>query len=436
MKLALPALGLLAVGHDRLVHGRRVRVLADAIAPLLDPGWRVLDVGCGDGRLAALLAARNPSLTIEGADVQVRGVTAVPVRRFDGRHLPWPDQSVDAVLLIDVLHHTEDPAALLGEARRVARCAVILKDHRVARPLARTTLRFMDWVGNRPHHVVLPYSYWTEAQWRLVWGQLGVHVDHYQTRLGLYPWPVRWLFDAGLHFLARLVPEPGLMCTKTVPADPTAWEEAYVRFATPQQEIRKFVRRLRALGAHQWDRGLRVAELFCGRGNGVEAWRQLGFERVEGLDLSAELVRQYRGSARIRVGDARELPFDDGSCDVVCVQGGLHHLNNMQDVRRVLKEIQRVLRPAGRLVVIEPWLTPFLRLVHAACRLRVLRRISRRLEALATMIELERATYDAWLSAPKEILDAFRAVGEPTIVRIGWGKLMLVARVGQRRAIG
>ncbi len=94
MKLALPAFRLLAVGHDRLVHGRRVRVLADAIAPLLDPGWRVLDVGCGDGRLAALLAARNPSLTVEGADVQVRGETAIPVRRFDGRHLPGPDQSV------------------------------------------------------------------------------------------------------------------------------------------------------------------------------------------------------------------------------------------------------------------------------------------------------------------------------------------------------
>ena len=90
----------------------------------------------------------------------------------------------------------------------MARCAVILKDHRLARPLARATLRFMDWVGNRPHQVVLPYNYWTEAQWRLVWGRLGVHVDHYQTRLGLYPWPARWLFDAGLHFLARLVPEP------------------------------------------------------------------------------------------------------------------------------------------------------------------------------------------------------------------------------------
>ncbi len=229
------------------------------------------------------------------------------------------------------------------------------------------------------------------------------------------------------------------MCTQTVPAGPAAWEDAYLRFATPQQEVKKFVRRLRALGAHQWDRDLRVVELFCGRGNGVDAWRQLGFHRAEGLDLSEELVRQYRGPARIQVGDARQLPFDDASCAVVCVQGGLHHLNDMEDVRRVLQEIQRVLKPAGRLVVIEPWLTPFLRFVHAACRLRFLRRISRRLEALATMIELERETYDAWLAAPQEILDALRAVAELTIVRIGWGKLMLVGRalvpIGSSRSL-
>ncbi len=32
-------------------------------------------------------------------------------------------------------------------------------------------------------------------------------VDHYQTRLGLCPWPARWLFETGLHFLARLIPQ-------------------------------------------------------------------------------------------------------------------------------------------------------------------------------------------------------------------------------------
>lgn len=211
-----------------------------------------------------------------------------------------------------------------------------------------------------------------------------------------------------------------------------AWERAYLRFQTAEQEVEKFVGRLRLLGVDRWDRGLRVAELFCGRGNGLAAWLRLGFEHVEGLDLSEALLGQYRGAARVRVGDARSMPFEDGSRDVICIQGGLHHLSLHGDLEKVLGEIHRVLSPTGRLVLVEPWLTPFLRVVHAACGVRPLRSLTPRLEALATMIDLERATYEAWLAAPQVILAALRRVVEPATLRIRWGKLMLV---GTRRPL-
>jgi len=55
----------------------------------------------------------------------------------------------------DVLHHTQDPAVLLREAVRVSRSFVLLKDHLDENILDDVTLRLMDWVGNRPHGVVL-----------------------------------------------------------------------------------------------------------------------------------------------------------------------------------------------------------------------------------------------------------------------------------------
>src|SRR5579863_8906443 len=94
---------------------------------------------------------------------------------------------------------------------------------------------------------------------------------------------------------------------RTVPADP--WEAAYLRFETPEQEIRKFVKRLRALGVCKWPPDAQIVELFCGRGNGLRALQSLGFTRVEGVDLSPSLVAQYQGSARCYVGDCRQLPF-------------------------------------------------------------------------------------------------------------------------------
>jgi SAM-dependent methyltransferase len=199
----------LGAAHGALVHGRRVRRLAEAIAPLLEPGWSVVDVGCGDGRLAALVAELRGGLDMQGLELSVRGETHVPVRAFDGRHLPLDDRSVDAVVLVDVLHHTDDPAVLLREAARVARRAVVLKDHRTAHPFARPTLRFMDWVGNRAHGVPLPYHYWSERQWRAAWQSSGLDVASFRTKLGLYPWPASWVFESGLHFVAKLVPRGG-----------------------------------------------------------------------------------------------------------------------------------------------------------------------------------------------------------------------------------
>ena len=54
---------------------------------------------------------------------------------------------------------------LLKEAARVARHCVAIKDHTVQGVLARPTLRFMDFVGNAPHGVALPYNYFTPTQW-------------------------------------------------------------------------------------------------------------------------------------------------------------------------------------------------------------------------------------------------------------------------------
>lgn len=192
--------------HHASVHRRRVRALVDAIAPWLPEAGHLLDIGCGDGAIAALLAQRTPRLKVQGCDVLPRSDAAIDVLPFDGLRLPLADRSVDVALLVDVLHHTDDPCVLLAEAARVARAAVIIKDHRLARPDARLTLSLMDWVGNRPHGVRLPYNYWPESRWREAWRSLGLTPVQFRTQLGLYPWPASWLFESGLHFLAQLQP--------------------------------------------------------------------------------------------------------------------------------------------------------------------------------------------------------------------------------------
>jgi SAM-dependent methyltransferase len=124
-----------------------------------------------------------------------------------GTRLPFADNSFDFAMFIDVLHHTEDPLKLLREALRVTRKGVIIKDHIVKGFLAYPILRAMDWVGNAPYGVVLPYNYLSEDEWQSAFKSLSLKFDAKLTELGLYPKPFSFFFDRQLHFISLLSKE-------------------------------------------------------------------------------------------------------------------------------------------------------------------------------------------------------------------------------------
>ncbi len=86
--------------------------------------------------------------------------------------------------------------------------------------------------------------------------------------------------------------------------------------------------------------------------------------------------------------------------------------------------MRRVLRPGGFVVIIEPWLTFFLRLVHILCASHFARARWAKLEALAAMIDNERMTYDQWLNNPAKIRQLLQDSFERTKITIGWGKII------------
>lgn len=181
-----------------------MEVLSSWFARLAPEKARVLDVGCGDGLLSAAICAKRPDLEIRGLDVLPRKRSYIAVELFNGSTIPFADGSFDVVLFSDVLHHTEDASVLLREARRVSKQHVLIKDHYRKGLAANARLRFMDWIGNARFGVALPYKYWTEAQWREAWQEVGLLPERVVSRLGLYPVPADWIFGAQLHFVALL----------------------------------------------------------------------------------------------------------------------------------------------------------------------------------------------------------------------------------------
>ena len=113
------------------------------------------------------------------------------------------------------------------------------------------------------------------------------------------------------------------------------------------------------LRALRLPRGQRVLEIGCGRGIALPVLaRRLIPQSLTGVDIDPELVAIARARleragvlATVVEADARALPFDDGSFDLVIDFGTCYHVSGgRQGAATALNEIARVLRIGGRFV--------------------------------------------------------------------------------------
>lgn len=206
-----------------------------------------------------------------------------------------------------------------------------------------------------------------------------------------------------------------------------AWQEAYLRFRRPEQEVQRFRRQLTRVGAARWQQDSRIVDVFFGRGNSLRALHSLGFDHLEGLDLSP-CPSRYRGPGRLLVGSCRHLPLPDHSRDVLIAQGGLHHLDCLDDVEHALAEAARVLRREGRFVMIEPWGTPVRTMALRLSRLSVCRALSGRVDAFATMAETQRESYMQWLNNRETIQGLLHKFFRTEFVCVRWGTISFAGR--------
>lgn len=125
------------------------------------------------------------------------------------------------------------------------------------------------------------------------------------------------------------------------------------------------------------DRCGRVIDIGTGTGRMLSLFAGYA-ERLDGVDLShrmltlarANLDRDGISHAHLRQGDAANLPYEDGSADLVIIHQVLHFVDEPE---RVLSEASRVLSDAGRLLIVDfgPHSLEFLREDHGHRRLGI-----------------------------------------------------------------
>lgn len=122
--------------------------------------------------------------------------------------------------------------------------------------------------------------------------------------------------------------------------------------AVTQREVTRFIQTLHLAPSDS------VLDLCCGHGRHALELARRGIA-AEGLDRSRYLIRKAREAARrdllhvcFREGDCRELPYAAGSFDAVLLAGNSYgYFDDTEDNTKVLREIVRVLKPGGRLLL-------------------------------------------------------------------------------------
>jgi len=132
----------------------------------------------------------------------------------------------------------------------------------------------------------------------------------------------------------------------------------------------------------------RILDAGCGAGDlAIELARQIPGTEIVGLDLSEPLLELARSSAAetgltnrvsFEKGDVQQMPFPDGWFDLAV---SLNTLNVVEDPVAMLNEIERVLSPAGRLLlsaIKRSWVGIFMPIFKTAYTLQEVEEILKR----------------------------------------------------------
>jgi len=191
--------------HDSVTVPRAER-LTSALVRQIGSAASLLDVGAGDGVIAKKVGERVGAERVEGVDVLLRPKRVIRVREYDGTSLPFESGAFEVVTISDVLHHCEDPEAVLRECLRVAERLVVIKDHFAFGKMSRRLLHLMDVVGNARDGIPSPGRYFEPHEWVAMIERANGRILGLEWPLAMHEWPWRLVVRPGLHFVAKVEP--------------------------------------------------------------------------------------------------------------------------------------------------------------------------------------------------------------------------------------
>jgi len=153
------------------------KYLVKYLCPYLKNKNKVLDLGASCGRLSSKLSNNLKYSNFVGVDTHVQPKTFIPIIEYDGKKIPYADNSFDCVMIVDVLHHDKNPEAVIKEAKRVSKKNILIKDHYWKNKIDFMLLKYADYIGNKRYGVSLPYNFLKISEWKSMFNRVNLKIS-------------------------------------------------------------------------------------------------------------------------------------------------------------------------------------------------------------------------------------------------------------------
>ena len=162
----------------RIYQGYKTHLLKS----LLPSRGFFLDAGCGEGDILKKLYIPGKREGV-GIDINLPPLP-LPQVKGDLHHLPFKDSSFDIVLVVDVLHHLENPLKALKEFKRVTRKYIFIFDHPFQVTFLLPLLTFLDYRINLLWGNDLPSRFFPPSTWKSWRETLGLEEKYSRRGIG------------------------------------------------------------------------------------------------------------------------------------------------------------------------------------------------------------------------------------------------------------
>lgn len=175
----------------------RSEIIFDQIKSFLK-GYDIFDFGCGDGKVGELISKEQSRHVLlsdiyENGNIKNIGLPFIKIKQ--NQKIPFPDKSFDTILLLTVLHHSDNPFKVIKEAKRITRKGgkiIVLesvygvKDYgNLTNEQQRLVNIFFDHFYNRIIHfnnfkenkVNVPFNFKTPEDWKKFFRKLNLSIE-------------------------------------------------------------------------------------------------------------------------------------------------------------------------------------------------------------------------------------------------------------------